>query len=104
MARTDKMWQQVDEAFEHMDDAFACLDEACKECRSHTVINGMNAQPLETGYHVIRFSSTTLAERWRLCRRFLGMALHVLFKGQAKFRFKNRSEHSSYEQRQRNER
>jgi hypothetical protein len=90
MIRTDRIWQHADAAFKEADKAFAEADRLFAE------INRLSAedQPDQTFHvkpgtvHQLHFQTRNRREQWRLIKKFLALALGVLFTGKAELHFK----------------
>ena len=90
MARTDKVRSAVDRAFDLFDKGFEAAQDSFQAAAEE--VNGLPAEPLEPGYHQIRFAAKNWRERGRLFRRFTRLACAALFTGKAEFRFVNKKQ------------
>lgn len=85
MNRTDRVWAHADAAFAEADRAFKEADRIFRSMPP----NGSGRQRM-TGFHQLRFEARSGSERWRLLKKFLSMALGILFTGKARLNFKDR--------------
>jgi len=79
------VWAHADAAFAEADKAFKEADKLFRDLPSN------NTERRKTPVvHQLHFEARCVWERWRLLKKFFGMALGVLFTGKAQLNFKDR--------------
>lgn len=84
--RTEKVYEHADEAFRIANEAFVEAEKAFKALDEMAEAT----ETTEVKIHRLRFEAKAWGDRWRLCRKFLGHAFQIMWRGQVNFSFKQK--------------